>query len=176
MSLVNRTSLLPLLLVLLLPACARSAAVTPGGAAVSEISGMLPPLQGRALQGGTVAPMDHAGRVVVVNFWATWCGPCRREQPILSSVQASQRADGAYFVGVDFRDDAAAARAYLREFDVAYPSLEDPSGSLAYRFEVPYLPSTIVADAEGRLRYRVVGAVDRATLEDLIAKASEPLA
>jgi cytochrome c biogenesis protein CcmG/thiol:disulfide interchange protein DsbE len=171
MAVVKRLAFAVLALVLL-AACARGSATTSGGAAVSEISGTLPALSGPTLTGGTLSPGDYAGRVVVVNFWATWCGPCRREQPVLSSVEGSQDPKGAFFVGVDYRDDAAAGRAYLHEFDVAYPSLEDPSGGLAYRFGVPYLPSTIVADAEGRLRYRVVGAVDEATLNDLIEKAA----
>ena len=166
--------LLPLLLssLILLPACSGGATTSEGGAAVSEISGTLPDLAGSTLQGGTLSPGDYAGRVVVVNFWATWCGPCRREQPVLSATQERQGDAGAAFIGINYRDDAAAARAYLDEFDVAYPSLEDPSGSLAYRFDVPYLPATIIADARGMLRFRVVGAVDAATLDDLIAKAS----
>jgi hypothetical protein len=73
---------------------------------------------------------------------------------------------------VDYRDDDAAGRAYLDEFHVAYPSLVDTSGSLAYRFAVPYLPATIIADANGRLRFRVVGAIDATTLRDLMAKAA----
>jgi hypothetical protein len=75
-------------------------------------------------------------------------------------------------VGVNFRDDPAAARAYLEEFGVAYESLEDPSGSIAYRFGVPYLPATIVVDRDGDLRFRVVGAIDEDTLTALIADAS----
>ena len=90
---------------------------------------------------------------------------------MLSEVAA---AGGATFVGVNYRDDEAAAEAYLEEFDVGYPSVSDPSGSLAFAFSVPYLPATFVADAEGNLRFRVVGEIDRATLEDLIARASEP--
>lgn len=160
---------LPLALVLL-AACSSGAAEGPAG--VTEVSGAAPELSGTTLQGTTFGPSDHAGRVLVVNFWATWCGPCRREQPELSAVEASQGPDGAVFVGVNFRDDAAAARAYLDEFEVGYPSLEDPSGSLAYRFGVPYLPATIVVDAEGDLRFRAVGALDEATLRDLIARAS----
>jgi hypothetical protein len=76
------------------------------------------------------------------------------------------------FIGVNFRDDAAAARAYLDSFGVAYPSLSDASGDIAYRFGVPYLPSTVVVDATGEMRSRVVGAIDVQTLESLISEAS----
>ncbi len=168
----SRSALLATLLLAasLLAACSRDAAAGPGG--IVEVSGPMPELSGETLQGGTLRPSDYAGRVVVVNFWATWCGPCRREQPELSTVQAEQGPDGAFFIGVNFRDDAAAARAYLEEFGVTYPSLSDPSGAIAYRFGVPYLPATIVVDASGQMRLRAVGALDAATLRDLIARAS----
>lgn len=162
--------LLPLLL-LAFVACSSSGA-TPSGPAVQEVTGAMPALEGEALMGGSVSPQDYAGRVVVVNFWATWCGPCRREQPILSAVQAEGGDGGPMFVGVNYRDDAAAARAYLEEFGVEYPSLQDSAGDIAYRFGVPFLPTTVIADADGRLRYRVTGAIDAATLRDLIARAS----
>lgn len=165
--------LLPLLLPAILVALAAcSTGTASSGPAVSEVSGPMPELSGATLQGGTLSPGAYAGRVVVVNFWATWCGPCRREQPALSEVQAAQGSDGAVFVGVDFRDDAAAARAYLDSFEVTYPSLADGSGDLAYRFGVPYLPSTVIVDAAGEMRSRVVGAIDVRTLESLISEAS----
>lgn len=158
------------LVLVVLAACSSGAADGPAG--VTELSGAAPELSGLTLQGDRFGPSDYAGRVLVVNFWATWCGPCRREQPELSLVEASQGSDGAVFVGVNFRDDTAAARAYLREFGVSYASLADPSGSLAYRFGVPYLPATIVVDAAGELRFRAVGAVDGETLRDLVDRAS----
>ncbi len=153
-----------------LAACSSGAADGPAG--ITEVSGRAPALSGTTLRGDTFASSEHAGRVMVVNFWATWCGPCREEQSALSAVEAEQGEDGAVFVGVNYRDDAAAARAYLEEFQVAYPSLEDPSGQLAYRFGVPFLPATVVVDPSGELRFRAVGALDEAALRSLIERAS----
>jgi len=169
MSAVKPPSLLVVVL-LLLAACSSDAADGPGG--VVDVAGPMPTLEGPTLDGGTLTPADHEGRVVVVNFWATWCGPCRREQPALSAVEAEQGPDGAYFIGVNFRDDAAAARAYLEEFEIAYPSLEDASGSIAHAFGVPYLPATIVVDERGEMRFRALGAVDEDLLRRLIEDAS----
>jgi cytochrome c biogenesis protein CcmG/thiol:disulfide interchange protein DsbE len=146
----------------------------PQGPAVEAISGVAPVLEGETLTGGTLAPPDYAGQVVVVNLWATWCGPCRREQPILTAADEEAGTDGPFFLGIDERDDREAALAWIEDFEVTYPSLSDPSGYLAYRFGAPFLPVTIVIDAEGRLRYRVVGEIDRETLDRLVREASVP--
>jgi cytochrome c biogenesis protein CcmG/thiol:disulfide interchange protein DsbE len=155
---------------LLLTACA-SPVVAPG-AAVQEVSGRMPVLEGADLAGGTLTSSDYAGRVVVVNFWATSCAPCRREQPILSAAQSRAGDDGPFFIGVNHREGEDAARAYLDEFDVRYPSLGDPAGDIAYRFGVPFLPTTVVIDADGRLRYRIAGAIDEETLDDLLSRVT----
>jgi DsbE subfamily thiol:disulfide oxidoreductase len=126
--------------------------------AVVELSGTMPGLAGEGVAGGTVGPEAYRGRAVVVNFWATWCGPCRREQPALQRLAEEYGDRGVAFVGVNFRDDPAAAREYLREFGVTYPSVFDPAGEIGFDFGIPYLPATVLADATGQLRYRLLGA------------------
>ena len=145
---------------------------SPDGPIVATVSGPMPALSGTTLQGATVDPATYRGRPVVVNFWATWCGPCRREQPTLAAAERAAGADGPVFIGVLYRDNAAAGRAFIDRYHVPYPSLRDPSGSLAYRFDLLGMPSTIFIDASGQMRYRVTGALDAATLRDLIARIS----
>ena len=131
---------------------------------VIEVSGPMPRLQGEAVVGDQVTPDAYADRPVVVNFWASWCGPCRREQPGLQRL--SEEYDGRVaFVGVDFMDDPAAAREYVREFGVTYPSVRDPDGGVGYDFAIPYLPATVLVDSDGELRYRLLGAQPEADLE-----------
>jgi len=140
------------------------------GTGVKEISEPLPALRGETLQGGTVDPADYRDRVMVVNFWATWCAPCRREQPGLERVWREYRNRGVYFLGVNYRDHPVAARAYLKEFDVTYLSIEDRAGALAYDFGFVGLPDTYVVDRSGRMRYWAFGAVDEGELRSLVEK------
>ena len=144
---------------------------TPGQAV--EVSGPMPTISAPTLDGGRVTSDTYRGEVVVVNFWASWCGPCRREQPGLERLWGEYEPRGVQFVGVNFRDDPAAARTYLEEFGVTYPSVPD-DGVIAHRFGVPYLPATILVDGSGGMRYRLLGAQDEAVvrgyLEELLAE------
>jgi cytochrome c biogenesis protein CcmG, thiol:disulfide interchange protein DsbE len=107
---------------------------------------------------------------MVVNFWATWCGPCRREQPGLERVWQEFRDRGVYFLGVNYRDDPVAARAYLKDFTVTYPSILDQAGALAFDFGFVGLPDTYVVDRSGRIRYWGFGAVDEQELRSVVTK------
>jgi cytochrome c biogenesis protein CcmG/thiol:disulfide interchange protein DsbE len=158
-------------LVVVLAACTSSPPAA-SGPAVEELGGAAPALSGRTLSGDVLSAVDYRGRPVIVNFWATWCMPCKRELPLLSAAHAEQGDDGAFFVGVDYMDDAGAARKYLADLGVGYPSIADADGELARRFGVPFLPTTVVIDADGRLRYRVTGEIDAATLDRLLADVS----
>jgi DsbE subfamily thiol:disulfide oxidoreductase len=128
----------------------------------------LPRLAGETVDGGRLDPAHLEGAVVVVNVWATWCGPCRREQPVLQRVFERYRDEGVAFVGIDWRDDRAKARAWREEFGVTYPSLWDPSGAWADDFGWLGAPTTYLADRSGTIRYRIEGAVEEDELTRLL--------
>ncbi|HEX9774602.1 MAG TPA: TlpA disulfide reductase family protein [Actinomycetota bacterium] len=121
-----------------------------------------PVVEGERLTEGPprVEPGELDGVVAVVNFWGSWCGPCREEQPRLEALWRRYESRGVRFVGIDTRrDQRAAALAFLDEFDVTYPSIYDPDSALAFAFGVRFMPATYVIDAEGRIAAYVIGAL-----------------
>ncbi len=149
----------------LLGACTRSSAP---GVGVTQGSGRLPVLKGETVQGGSLDPSYYEGQVTVVNFWATWCGPCEEEQPDLVDVANEYSSRGVVFVGVNYRDNLAAAKTWVDRFDVPYPSIFDPSGSYADDFGFLGLPDTYIVDAQGTIVRTIVGQTDAAELSGLI--------
>ena len=122
------------------------------------------------LDGRPVALTDYRGQVVLVNFWASWCVPCRREFPLLRQVQAS----GVAVLGVVFDDSAGAARRFMRAQEATWPGLIDPKGEIADAYGVgrkPGIPVTVAVDAGGVLVDRQVGEARRADLDRLVARA-----
>lgn len=132
-----------------------------------------PVLQGSMLDGSGFAASSLRGRVAVVDFWASWCGPCRAQQPALDQLARDYAGRGVVFVGVDMRDDPAEGRAYLARFSVPYASLSDSSGSLANQWNVPAPPTTVVVDPSGVVRARVLGGIDRTGAGALLDKLLE---
>ena len=140
-------------------------------AGVVELSRPMPALEGEWLMGDGLPAGALRGKVVVVNFWGSWCGPCRKEQPVLQRL--SEEYEGrVQFVGVDFIDDQAAAREFVREFGVTYPSVVD-DGPLAHRFGVPYAPSTFLVDRGGEMRYQLLGAQEESELRGYLEELLE---
>lgn len=103
---------------------------------------------------------DFTGQVLVVNFWASWCGPCRAEQPDLNEAYDSLPRDEVAFLGVNIQDSVVNAQAHEREFDMPYPSLFDPANAYAARYEgvgPRSIPTTILIDKQGRVAARLFG-------------------
>lgn len=113
-----------------------------------------------------------ADKVVVVNFWASWCAPCRREGPALVSAAKDADKSAVTFIGINIRDDADKASAFEKSLHVNYPSIFDPSGRLALQFsDVPpnTIPATIVIDRSGRVAAVFREELKASTLNDAIA-------
>lgn len=133
-----------------------------------------PVLSGVDLDGARLSSADlrRTNRVLVVNVWGSWCGPCRREAPVLSAVSKQYTKRGVAFLGLLSRDKPAAASAFVRRFDLSYPSLQDPGGRLQLRFAgtLPSqgIPTTWIIDRHGRVAARVLVEVTKPTLVGLI--------
>ena len=113
-----------------------------------------PTLRGETLDGSALDVSSLRGSVVVVNFWASWCPPCRAESPNLVQVAKDNAARGVRFVGVNVKDDRSAAQRFDEVHHVPYPSLFDQPGVLLTRFRsfVPQVPpTTLLIDREGRI-------------------------
>jgi len=122
-----------------------------------------PTLSGTTLDGKQLALSDYRGKVVVVNVWGSWCGPCRREAPALEETFTKFQGKGVQFLGINTRDDNAAAQAFVNSDSISYPSLQDPDETLLLQLKtiVPPtdIPSTIIVDASGKLAARIIGEV-----------------
>jgi thiol-disulfide isomerase/thioredoxin len=135
------------------------------------------PVVGTTLDGRRTSLSDYRGKVVVVNVWGSWCGPCRAEAPILAAAARDHADDGVVFLGINSRDAGEdKARAFERRFQLPYDSIFDPGGQtlLAFSGTLPpqAIPSTVVIDEQGRVAASVNGDVTRATLDGLIEDVS----
>jgi thiol-disulfide isomerase/thioredoxin len=112
-----------------------------------------PEVAGELLEGGPYDLAAHKGEVVVINFWGSWCGPCRAEIKELAAVYEATKADKVSFVGIATRDEREKALGFIAAEKPPYPSLFDTDGALALRFEVGpnSVPSTLVIDRDGRI-------------------------
>ena len=136
---------------------------------VARVRDPLPRIDGEDLHGESLNAADYAdGDVLVINVWADWCAPCRREQPQLVRLAHRYRGDGVRFLGINYQDDRDAARGWVREFSVPYPSLFDPWGRSAVHLGFPALPDTYVVDPAGTIRWVVYGETDERELTRLI--------
>jgi thiol-disulfide isomerase/thioredoxin len=134
---------------------------------------LAPDFTATTLTGARLNFSSYRGRVVVVNFWGSWCPPCRAEAPALAVAAEQYRSAGVAFLGVDVRDDTASALAFAREFGIGYPSVSDSGSQITLDFTsvVPIAgtPTTLVIDRTGHIAGAVFGAATSQELTDILA-------
>ncbi|MCO1595639.1 TlpA family protein disulfide reductase [Micromonospora sp. RHAY321] len=132
-----------------------------------------PRISGDLLTGGTYDVSQARGQVVVLNFWGSWCAPCRAEADDLEGVYQATRASGVTFLGINVQDQRDKAKAF-EEGRVTYPSLFDPSSRLALDLDIPpnSIPATVVLDREGRIATVIRAAVKQEGLQPIVERVA----
>lgn len=130
-------------------------------------------LAGDDFGGELVDTSQWLGDIVVVNTWYAACPPCRLEAPDLGSVARDRAEEGVHFVGLNRVDDAGAAEAFERTYEVPYPSIDDATGAVTAQLQgvvpVKATPTTVVLDREGRVAARILGGTDATTLNTIVS-------
>jgi peroxiredoxin len=106
-----------------------------------------------ARDGGKVSLAALKGQVVMINFWATWCGPCRQEMPLFAQLQSKYEPLGFTLLAVNVEPDSTAAVNWLKGMPITFPILFDTDSAVAGRFGVEGMPSTVFVDRQGQVRY-----------------------
>jgi thiol-disulfide isomerase/thioredoxin len=139
-----------------------------------------PPIELRTLAGEPLALADLRGKVVVVNFWATWCEPCIEEMPSMQRLRDRLRGAPFEILAVNYQEGVPRIRAFLDKVPVTFPIVRDTDGAVARAWKVRVFPSSYVIDRAGRVRYAVVGSIDwsapaiEKTLRELMSRPATP--
>lgn len=124
-----------------------------GSAALCQANDAAPDFTLKSTQGDNLRLSEHRGEVLLVNFWASWCGPCRQEMPLLDALQQRYGDLGFSVVGVNVDKDSALANKLLKDIPVSFPVLLDNTGSVSASYNVSAMPTTVLIDRDGNMRY-----------------------
>lgn len=125
--------------------------------------------------GGKLSLEDLRGKIVFLNFWASWCPPCRAEARDLEQIWQRFKDQEVVFLGIDIQDREEDARAFLREFNITYPNGRDGSGKIAIDYGVWGIPETFFLDREGRITYKHVGTLGQVLITAKLEEARRGL-
>lgn len=131
-----------------------------GSTTDARLGGVAPAISGPDLGGTTVSLAQYKGHPVVVNFWASWCTPCREEFPLLRDKLAELGpTDGLVILGVLYKDQADLAASFVRDFGATWPTVTDDSGAIATAYRIAAPPQTYFIDKDGVIRGLQIGAM-----------------
>jgi cytochrome c biogenesis protein CcmG/thiol:disulfide interchange protein DsbE len=132
-----------------------------------------PPFTLTLFDGSTLSLAELRGTVVFLNFWASWCPPCRAEAPALEAAWQKYREHGVVFLGVNIQDKEESARAFIDDFGITYPNGIDRGSRIAIEYGVWGLPETFFIDRDGRVTYKHVGALGWGTVATKLDEAMQ---
>lgn len=163
---IRRLRSLPVLILtvaVLAAACSPSSTdPVPGNAA--------PAIAGTGLDGAPLSLAGFKGHPVVVNFWASWCVPCREEFPVFKDQLTAHASDGLVVLGVLYKDQPDLAKSFVTDFGATWPTVDDPNGTIADAYRIAAPPQTFFIDANGVIRSVQIGAMDATTFATQYAK------
>jgi peroxiredoxin len=133
--------------------CALAAIVIASSAFAADATGPAPSFQLTNLTGQPGGLSQYKGQVVMVNFWATWCGPCQQEMPLLDQMYKKYKPAGFTLIGVNVDKEAPAVKELLARKPVSFPVLLDPANSVSKAYHVDEMPSSVIIDRKGQIRY-----------------------
>lgn len=161
--------LLPVALLVLTAALGCGAGAETSAASVERRP--VPEFRLATLDGGEVTRSDYAGKVLLLDFWATWCTPCRAQARILEAVYEDVQGDGVEFLAVDSGEDPELVREFAAGSPFPYPVVLDADEALSLELDVIILPTVVIVDREGRISYLREGIADGATLREELQRA-----
>jgi len=124
-----------------------------GPASAAAGAGPAPNFTLKSLGGKNLKLSELAGNVVLINFWASWCGPCREEMPLLNALHKKYQPLGFTVLGVNVEEQADNARGFLNDFPVDFPVLLDSNNRVSKLYKVIAMPTTVVVDRDGNMRF-----------------------
>ena len=148
----------------------RLIALTSGPTSDGELGAPAPDFRLEDLDGRPVRLADYRGQVVLINFWATWCVPCRTEMPEIESAYRAHRERGFAVLAIDVQEPAGMVRPFMAELGLTFPALLDLVGSVSRAYRARALPASFLVDRQGIVRYVKVGPLTAGALEEQLSK------